>query len=59
MLDRTWVRDHLDEVEAAMKNRGAAVDIEAIRRLDQERRRALREVELLKARRNAVSGGST
>jgi len=56
MLDRTWVRDHLDEVEAAMKNRGAAVDIEAIRRLDGERRKALREVETLKARRNAVSG---
>src|SRR5262245_24513937 len=56
MLDRTWVRDHLDEVEAAMKTRGAAVDIEAIRRLDQERRKALHEVETLKARRNAVSG---
>ncbi|HET8947343.1 MAG TPA: serine--tRNA ligase [Candidatus Polarisedimenticolia bacterium] len=56
MLDRTWVRDHLDEVEAAMKNRGAAVDIEAIRRLDQQRRKALHEVETLKARRNAVSG---
>src|SRR6185295_8333889 len=56
MLDRTWVRDHLDEVEAAMKNRGAAVDIEAIRQLDQQRRKALHEVETLKARRNAVSG---
>ena len=50
------MRDHLDEVEAAMKNRGAAVDIEAIRRLDQQRRKALHEVETLKARRNAVSG---
>jgi len=50
------VRDHLDEVEAAMKNRGAAVDIEAIRRLDRERRTALHEVETLKARRNSVSG---
>ncbi|HZN03528.1 MAG TPA: serine--tRNA ligase [Candidatus Polarisedimenticolia bacterium] len=56
MLDRTWVRDHLDEVETAMKKRGAAVDIEAIRRLDSERRKALHEVEILKARRNAVSG---
>ena len=56
MLDRTWVRDHLDEVEAAMQKRGAAVDIEAIRRLDQQRRRALTEVETLKARRNTVSG---
>jgi len=39
-----------------MKKRGAAVDIEAIRRLDSERRKALHEVEILKARRNAVSG---
>src|SRR5262245_16398605 len=56
MLDRTWVRDHLEEVEAAMRNRGAAVDLEAIRRLDQDRRKALHEVETLKARRNTVSG---
>jgi seryl-tRNA synthetase len=56
MLDRTWVRDHLDEMEAAMRNRRAPVDIEAIRRLDGERRKALFEVENLKAKRNAASG---
>jgi seryl-tRNA synthetase len=56
MLDRTWVRDHLDELEAAMRNRRAPVDIEAIRRLDGERRKALFEVENLKAKRNAASG---
>jgi seryl-tRNA synthetase len=56
MLDRTWVRDHLDELEAAMRNRRAPVDIEAIRRLDAERRKALFEVEALKAKRNAASG---
>jgi seryl-tRNA synthetase len=56
MLDRTWVRDHLEEVETAMRNRRAQVDIEAIRRLDAERRKALFEVETLKAKRNAASG---
>jgi len=55
MLDMTWVRDHLDEVEVALRNRGG-VDITELRRLDTERRAALRDVEALKARRNAASG---
>ena len=56
MLDMTWVRDHLDEVETAMRHRGGAFDVAEVRRLDGERRAALREVEALKARRNTVSG---
>ena len=56
MLDMTWVRDHFDEVEAAMEKRGGGVDVGALRTLDSERRAALREVEVLKARRNAASG---
>jgi seryl-tRNA synthetase len=56
MLDMTWVRDHLDEVEKALRNRGGAFDVAEVRRLDGERRTALREVETLKARRNTVSG---
>src|SRR5262245_24461987 len=56
MLDMVWVRDHLDEVEAALRNRGGGVDVAALRRLDAERRAALTEVEALKARRNAASG---
>ena len=56
MLDMTWVRDHLDEVETAMRHRGGAFDVAEVRRLDGERRAALREVETLKARRNTVSG---
>jgi seryl-tRNA synthetase len=56
MLDMTWVRDHLDEVETAMRHRGGAFDVAEVRRLDGERRTALREVETLKARRNTVSG---
>jgi seryl-tRNA synthetase len=56
MLDMTWVRDHLDEVDKALRNRGGAFDVAEVRRLDGERRAALREVETLKARRNTVSG---
>jgi seryl-tRNA synthetase len=56
MLDMTWVRDHLDEVETALRHRGGAFDVAEVRRLDGERRTALREVETLKARRNMVSG---
>src|SRR5437762_5244023 len=56
MLDMTWVRDHLDEVEKALRSRGGVFDVASVRRLDGERRAALREVETLKARRNTVSG---
>ncbi|HYV84823.1 MAG TPA: serine--tRNA ligase [Patescibacteria group bacterium] len=56
MLDMTWVRDHLDEVETALRHRGGAFDVAEVRRLDGARRAALREVETLKARRNSVSG---
>src|SRR5262245_15298414 len=57
MLDMVWVRDHFDEVEAALRKRGGGgVDVAALRRLDTERRAALTEVEALKARRNAASG---
>lgn len=55
MLDMVWVRDNLETVEAALKSRGAAVDLAEFRRLDGERRAALRDVETLKAKRNKDS----
>jgi seryl-tRNA synthetase len=55
MLDMIWVRENLAALETALGNRGAAVDLGEFRRLDDERRAALREVETLKARRNKVS----
>jgi len=55
MLDMVWVRDHLDEVEVALRSRGG-VDIAELRRLDTDRRAAMRDVEILKARRNTASG---
>ena len=55
MLDMTWVRANPDTVETALRNRGAKFDLDRLRVLDEQRRAALREVETLKARRNAVS----
>jgi len=50
-----WVRDHLDLLERALRDRGAQIDLDEFKRLDESRRAALREVETLKARRNKVS----
>jgi seryl-tRNA synthetase len=50
-----WVRDHLDLLERALRDRGAQVNLGEFKSLDEARRAALREVETLKARRNKVS----
>ena len=55
MLARDYLREHADEYRAALKNRGANVDIERFLELDAERRRAIVSVEQLKAQRNAAS----
>jgi len=55
MLDMTWVREHLDVLERALRDRGARVSLEEFGSFDGARRAALREVETLKARRNKVS----
>lgn len=55
MLDLKFVRDNLDKVAEAMKNRHTEVDLDAFRKLDQERRDLLQEVEADKSMRNSVS----
>jgi seryl-tRNA synthetase len=55
MLSREYLREHADDYRAALKNRGASVDLERFLELDAERRRTIAEVEALKARRNAAS----
>ena len=55
MLEMAWVRDHLDVLEKALRDRGAPVDLGEFKSLDERRRAALREVEQLKASRNKVS----
>lgn len=55
MLDLKFVRENLDKVAEAMKNRHTEVDLDAFRKLDQERRDLLQEVEADKSMRNCVS----
>ena len=55
MLDLKFVRENLDKVAEALKNRHTEVDLDAFRKLDQERRDLLQEVEADKSMRNSVS----
>lgn len=55
MLDLKFVRENLDKVAEAMKNRHTEVDLDEFRKLDQERRDLLQEVEADKSLRNSVS----
>ena len=59
MLDLKFVRENLDKVAEAMKNRHTEVDLDAFRKLDQERRDLLQEVEADKSMRNSVSAEIT
>ncbi|HEV7426663.1 MAG TPA: serine--tRNA ligase [Thermoanaerobaculia bacterium] len=55
MLSREYLREHADAYRAALKNRGANVDLDRFVELEAERRRVIAEVEALKAKRNAAS----
>ena len=55
MLAREYLREHADQYRNALGNRGASVDLQRFLELDVERRRAIAEVEQLKARKNAAS----
>lgn len=53
MYDLSFFRNNLDAIAKRLADRGFALDIEAFRKLDAERRAALSESEALKAQRNA------
>jgi seryl-tRNA synthetase len=57
MLDLAFVRDHLDKVEQAMRNRGMNPDavLKDFREIDARRRQAITQAETLKAQRNKAS----
>ncbi len=55
MLDLKFVRDHLPEVEQAMRNRGAEISLADFLLHDGERRRLLTRVEELRHQRNTLS----
>ena len=53
MYDLSFFRNNLDAIAQRLADRGFALDAEAFRKLDAERRAALSESEALKAQRNA------
>ena len=55
MHDLSFFRTNLDAVAERLATRGFALDVEAFRAMDVERRAALTESESLKAQRNAES----
>ncbi|MDQ3283066.1 MAG: serine--tRNA ligase [Acidobacteriota bacterium] len=55
MLSREYLRENADHYRQALSNRGAKVDLDRYLDLDVERRRAIAEVERLKAQKNAAS----
>jgi seryl-tRNA synthetase len=55
MLDLRYVREHLEEVQQALKNRGSEISLEEFRQRDEERRRLLAQVEELRHERNTLS----
>ena len=55
MLDLAYIREHADEVKAAMVKLNAEAPVDLILELDARRRELLQEVEAMKARRNATS----
>jgi len=55
MLDLKFVRDHLEIVEQALKNRGQDISLDEFQQREAGRRRVLSEVEALRAERNQLS----
>lgn len=55
MLDIRFVRDHLDEVAVAMKNRNHSWDSEYFQKLDESRRSLIGQEEELLNKRNVIS----
>ncbi|MCE1225049.1 MAG: serine--tRNA ligase [Geobacteraceae bacterium] len=55
MLDMKFIRDNLDQAEAALATRGGNISLARFRELDEQRRKLLTESETLKALKNSVS----
>jgi seryl-tRNA synthetase len=55
MLDLGYVRQHFEEIEKMLRNRGAKLDLAPFREIDGERRKIITSTERLKAERNKAS----
>ena len=55
MLDLKLVREHTEQVRAAIRRRGAELDLREFLALDEKRRSTQQELEALRRKRNEVS----
>ena len=55
MLDINYIRENVDKVKEAAKNKNRKVDIDAILKLDEERRELIQQAQKLREERNSVS----
>ncbi len=55
MLEIKFIRQHLDEIEKSLENRGDSINLEAFKRYDDQRKSLLLEIEALRHQRNVVS----
>src|SRR3990170_7031663 len=55
MLDIKFLRDNLEEVEKRLALRGGTIDLSEFKKIDEDRRRLIAEVEGLKQKKNAAS----
>ena len=55
MLDIQFVRQHRDQVLAAIKNKGAAVDLDRLLAVDDQRRRLIGQIESVRGQRNQLA----
>lgn len=55
MLDINYIRENVDKVKEAAKNKNRKVDIDAILKLDTERRDLIQQIQKLREERNSVS----
>lgn len=55
MLDVNFIREHLAEVKKSTKEKGYKTDIDAILKIDDERKSVLQEVEKLRKERNDIA----
>ncbi len=55
MLDINYIRENVEKVKEAAKNKNRKVDIDAILKLDEERRELIQQAQKLREERNSVS----
>jgi seryl-tRNA synthetase len=55
MLDMKYVREHVDEIKQNIKNRNVQLDLDVLLLMDEQRLVLLKEVESMRAERNAVA----